>query len=176
MDSIPDSNENEPPERTSRQRARWRVVIERGVSGGRIPRALITDVLARVGQGEKARGEVRLVVVDNRHMRQLNRRFRDKDKATDVLAFPAGPAFPTPDAPDLLGEIYCNIDHARTWTQEHGGSQSAELARLAVHGCLHLLGYDHHTPREQRAMMARENRYLADAGLIAVRHGDDDVG
>lgn len=176
MDSIPDSNESDPPELTARRRARWRVVIERGVTGGRIPRALIVDVLSRVGKGEKARGEVRLIVVGNRHMRQLNRRFRAKDKATDVLAFPAGPAFPSPDAPDQLGEVYCNIDHARTWSREHGGTQSAELARLAVHGCLHLLGYDHHTPRERRQMMTRENRYLADAGLIAARDGGGHAG
>jgi probable rRNA maturation factor len=151
------------------------VTIERGTSGGRIPRTLIADLLSRVGRGEKAQGEVRLIVVDNRRMRQLNRRFRDEDRATDVLAFPAGPAFPSADESDLAGEVYCNIDHARTWARTHGGSQSAELARLAVHGCLHLLGYDHHTPSERRVMMAHESRYLAAAGLISSRDGDDNA-
>jgi probable rRNA maturation factor len=102
-------------------------------------------------------------------MRQLNRRFRKKDRTTDVLSFPSGPSFPSPGERDAIGEVYCNLDHARVWTRTYGGSQSAELARLAVHGCLHLLGYRHHTARERRAMMARENRYLAAAGLIASR-------
>lgn len=176
MDSNPDSTESNPPERTPRRRRHWHVTIERGVDGGRIPRALITDVLARVGRGERAHGELRLIVVDDRHMRQLNKRFRDKDRATDVLAFAAGPAFPVPDQSELAGEVYCNIDHARAWTREHGGTQAAELARLAVHGCLHLLGYDHHTRAERRQMMARENRYLAAAGLIASRDGDNHAG
>ena len=174
MNSTPDNPDSDRSERSLRRRPAWNVVIEPGVSGGRIPRRLITDVLMKVGQDEKAHGEMRVIVVDNRRMRQLNRRFRDKNRATDVLAFPAGPVFPSPAGSDLLGEVYCNIDHAREWTRTHGGSQSAELARLAVHGCLHLLGYRHHTPRERRAMMTRENRYLASAGLIALRMPDGD--
>jgi len=178
MNSTPDNLDSDRTERSARGRRAWSVVIERGVIGGRIPRKLITNVLMKVGQDEKAHGELRVIVVDNRRMRQLNRRFRDKNRATDVLAFPAGPVFPSPGGRGLLGEVYCNIDHAREWTRAHGGSPSAELARLAVHGCLHLLGFRHRTSRERRTMMSRENRYLANAGLIALRvpGGDDHVG
>jgi probable rRNA maturation factor len=174
MDSISDSPDGDPAPRPRRGRSRWRVTIERGIARGRIPRSLIEDVLLRVGRGEKANGEIRLVVVDNRRMRDLNRQFRNKNTPTDVLAFPAGPAFPAMDDEDLLGEVYCNIDHARSWSRTHGGTQSAELARLAVHGCLHLLGYRHHNARARRAMMAREDRYLESAGLIAARTSNGD--
>ena len=167
MNSIPDNPESDPLKRAPGMG--WRVTIERGIAHGRIPRTLISDLLGRVGREESATGEVRLIVVDNRKMRQLNRRFRNKDRATDVLSFPSGPAFPSREERDAIGEVYCNLDHAREWARAHGGSQSAELARLAVHGCLHLLGYRHHTARERRAMMTRENRYLAAAGLIASR-------
>jgi probable rRNA maturation factor len=169
MDSIPDSPVSDPSKRNPRRGTGWCVTIERGIAHGRIPRTLISSLLGRVGRGEKATGEVHLIVADNRYMRQLNRRFRNEDRATDVLAFPAGPAFPSSGETDAIGEVYCNIDHAREWSRTHGGSQSAELARLAVHGCLHLLGYQHHTASERRAMMARENRYLTAAGLIASR-------
>jgi probable rRNA maturation factor len=169
MDSIQENSDTDPSKRSSSSRERWRVAVERGFSGARIPRAAISRVLQRVGQGEKARGEIRVVVVDDRQMRQLNRRFRKHDRSTDVLAFPTGPSFPSPVDQGLLGEVYCNFDHARRWKRAHGGSQSAELARLAVHGCLHLLGYRHRTPAQRRAMTAREDRYLADAGLIAMR-------
>ena len=169
MESIPDTPDTDPLERSAprRTKRRWRVTIERGVARGRVPRTAISRALARVGVGEKAGGEVRVVVLDSRRMRRLNRRFRKRDRATDVLAFPSGPAFPIDD--NLLGEVYCNLDHARTWTRSRGGTLSAEMARLAVHGCLHLLGYRHRTPEEHRAMMARENRYLREAGLLAVR-------
>lgn len=178
MNSIPDKLNRNRSQRSPRPRPNWQVVIERGVNGGRIPRRLITKSLMAVGQDQKASGEIRVIVVGNRRMRELNRRFKDKNRATDVLAFPAGPAFPSPAGGNLLGEIYCNIDHAREWTRTHGGRQSSELARLAVHGCLHLLGYRHRTTRERRAMMRRENRCLANAGLIALRmpDGDDHAG
>ena len=65
--------------------------------------------------------------------------------------------------------MYCNLDHARRWSNETGDSQGAEMARLVVHGILHLLGYDHHSDKDRRAMTRRENRYLAAAGLISTR-------
>lgn len=169
MDATPDSPDTDPLERTAYRRRRWRVTIERGVRHGRVPRAALSRVLATIGPGENAKGDVRVIVVDNRVMRRLNRRFRKRDRPTDVLAFPSGPAFPLPLGDDLLGEVYCNLDHAREWARTHGGTLTTELARLAVHGCLHLLGYRHRTLTEQRAMTARENRYLSTAGLLTVR-------
>jgi probable rRNA maturation factor len=170
MDAESDQpGSSDPLERRRHQRSPWRVTIARGPVRGRVPRTAVNRALDRVGRGERMRGEVRVVVVGNRQMRRLNRRFRKKDRATDVLAFPAGPAFPSPAVVELIGEIYCNLDHARRWTRLHGGTQATEMARLAVHGCLHLLGYRHRTDTERRRMSAREDRYLQQAGLLTVR-------
>jgi len=138
--------------------------------GGRIPRQSLTRAVSRVARGERARGELRLIVVNDRRMRELNRRFRARDRETDVLSFPEGVRFPGESGALRLGEIYCNYDHARRWSGEVGGTVAAELMRLAVHGTLHLLGYDHHTPAERRVMAEREERYLSGAGLIAARN------
>jgi probable rRNA maturation factor len=112
---------------------------------------------------------LRLIVVDDRHMRALNRRYRHKDKPTDVLSFPEGEPFPGEGRNGRIGEVYCNYQHAWRWAREEGGTVASELTRLAVHGTLHLLGYDHHTPVERKVMAEREARYLADTGLIAAR-------
>jgi len=153
-----------------RARGRFQLLIERDIQGGRIPRQLLKHVVSRVARAERARGVLRLIIVDDRRIRELNRRFRAKDRATDVLSFPEGARFPGESGPLGLGEIYCNYDHARRWSGEVGGTVAAELMRLAVHGTLHLLGYDHHTPAERRVMAEREERYLSGAGLISARN------
>lgn len=123
---------------------------------------------------EAGGGTVQVVIVDDVVMRRLNRRFRGKDKTTDVLSFPMGGGMPGIDGDELIGEIYCNYAHCRRWTAEHGGTIAAEVLRLAVHGCLHLFGYDHHEPAEQARMRRAENRYLRAGGLILARTRRED--
>lgn len=163
------------PRRATRTRTRsgaFRVRVHRGVRYARLPSARIVTVLGRIGRREGSRGEIHVIVVEDRLMQDLNRRYRGSRRATDVLAFPLTDALnPTAKRP-LLGEIYCNYDHARRWRAENGGTVTDELLRLAVHGCLHLLGYDHHTPRERKRMVTAEHRYLAAAGLIDRRTSD----
>ncbi len=153
----------------ARRKAPLTVKIERSIRQGRIPRKLIVAAVEQVGRGERLSGSLRIIVVGDSFMRHLNRRFRMKDQPTDVLAFPLGNPFPNAGASSLIGEVYCNYDHARRWHQEHGGTIAAELSRLAVHGALHLAGYDHHHPGERKQMTAAENRYLCDAGLLEIR-------
>lgn len=152
-----------------RKQRRWTVTVERSIRQGRIPRSAICAALEQVGKGEHLAGSVRVIVVADAFMRRLNQTFREKDRSTDVLAFPLGDPFPVAGAVTLMGEVYCNYDHARRWQRQFGGTIAAELSRLAVHGCLHLAGYDHHRPGERKQMTAAENRYLRDAGLLAVR-------
>ena len=168
MEPDPDNHELDPLKR-SRHRG-WRVRVARDLSGGRVPRALIERILLRVGRAEKICGDVHLIVVDDRRMRKLNRQFRNKDRPTDVLSFPNDRSFPGSEDENLVGEIYCSLDHCRRWSSANGGTIGAELARLAVHGCLHLLGYDHGSVAGRKEMTRLENRYLAGAGLIAERH------
>ncbi len=134
-----------------------------------IPAAALTASLKRAAREHGAAGEVAVVVVGDREMRRLNRRFRGIDRPTDVLAFPLDANAADAEADRMLGEIYCNHDHARRWQREHGGSLAAELVRLAVHGCLHLLGFDHKTEAEARAMAAAEERIIARDGIITAR-------
>ncbi|MEW5874043.1 MAG: rRNA maturation RNase YbeY [Candidatus Zixiibacteriota bacterium] len=170
MPTAEHSPDPDPPRSSHRAGGRFQILIERDLSGGRVPRQLLKSAVSRVARGERARGVLRLVVVNDRRMRELNRQFRAKDRVTDVLSFPEGARFPGESGPLRLGEIYCNYDHARRWSGEVGGTVAAELMRLAVHGTLHLLGYDHHTPAERRVMAQREERYLSGAGLISARN------
>lgn len=90
--------------------------------------------------------EVSLYLTDDRVIRELNKAYRGKDKATDVLSFifdePAGPY-------RLLGEIVISVDTARRQAEEIGHSLEEEIKRLVVHGFVHLLGYDHELGGEE---------------------------
>lgn len=155
-----------------------RVRIVRDVDGARIPATMIRKFLTAIIAKEEGDGTVQVIVVDDVTMRRLNRRFKGKDKTTDVLSFPFADALPGTESEKFVGEIYCNYAHCKRWVAEHGGSIGDELTRLAVHGCLHLFGYDHHRPEDHRRMIRAENRYLTAGGLIRVRvaaseHDDD---
>ena len=101
-------------------------------------RGVISGCLDRLG----AHGaEVHLVLTDDRTLRELNRRFRGIDVATDVLSFPDGDRLPSGDP--FLGEIIISVDLARRQAEELGHDEIRELCELALHGALHLLGYDH---------------------------------
>ena len=146
-----------------------RVRIVRDVEGVRIPVTVVRRLLTAIIAKEDGSGTVQVIVVDDVTMRRLNRRFKGKDKTTDVLSFPFAEALPGTESEKFVGEIYCNYAHCKRWVAEHGGSIGDELTRLAVHGCLHLFGYDHHRPEDHRRMIRAENRYLASDGLIRVR-------
>ena len=106
-------------------------------------------------------------MVGERAIRRLNRRFRDKDAATDVLSFPLrteGFVLP-PDEPPHLGNVVLCYPVARRQAQEYGHSEAREVAYLFAHGLLHLLGYDHEQPEEQAVMREREESALAAVDL-----------
>jgi probable rRNA maturation factor len=91
-------------------------------------------------------------------MRSLNRRYRGKDKSTDVLAFPAGDG-------GLLGDIVVSVPFAARQARRRGEPVSREIDRLLLHGFLHLMGYDHET--DQGQMDALEARLRRRFGLLA---------
>jgi probable rRNA maturation factor len=98
--------------------------------------------LARVAP-VRARGRVNIVLVPDARMRALNRRFRRRDAPTDVLSFP-NPDSSRQNSPKLLGDIVIATGVARRQARAAGHSELAELRILALHGLLHLMGYDHH--------------------------------
>ena len=91
--------------------------------------------------------EISLTYVDNEGIRELNRTYRDKDAATDVLSFPLydfhGGETPLGDGRVELGDIVLSLERAREQAAELGHSYEREAAFLCVHSVLHLLGYDH---------------------------------
>jgi probable rRNA maturation factor len=108
-----------------------------------------------------ARGGVAIAIVSDRAMRQMNRRYRGVDHATDVLSFPSGTDLRRP--PPHLGDIAIASGVARRQARVHGHSLQTELRVLALHGLLHLLGYDHESDHGQ--MHRVEARLRRRAGL-----------
>jgi probable rRNA maturation factor len=101
---------------------------------------------------------VELALLDAAAMRRLNRRHTGRRGLTDVIAF----ALPQPDG-TLVGDVYICPDAARSGNGQRGtGNVAEELVRLAVHGTLHVLGYDHPEGRgrTRSAMWRRQERYV----------------
>lgn len=115
----------------------------------------------------EARGVILLLTTD-RGIRRLNRDFRGKDRATDVLSFPAAP--PLPGEPASLGDLAISLDTGRRVAREARRPLAEELDRYLAHGLLHLLGWDHErSPREAAAMARREARLLGGEGMLGAR-------
>ena len=130
----------------------------RAVADGGLARWLVRLAPARV------RGEVAIALVTDRHIQKLNRDYRGKDAATDVLSFASdqdsGFAGPRP-----LGDIVIATGVARRQARQHGHSYATELRVLALHGFLHLLGYDHDDPEDRGRMGRAEARLRRRGGL-----------
>ena len=129
---------------------------DRPVDADRL-KALLAFALEEHGAGPG----LSLAVVDDEKIIELNRRFAGHEGPTDVLAFPLSePGLDDPD-PEL-GEIVVSADTAARQADELGHAFERELALLALHGLLHLLGRDDHDPAEREAMLA-EGEALLDA-------------
>jgi probable rRNA maturation factor len=129
--------------------------------------------LARVARGFlRALGlqgcELSLSLVDDAQIRAVNRAWRQKDKPTDVLSFPAGDQPLGEGQLRPLGDVVISLETARARAREEGRPLKAELARYLAHGLLHLLGHDHHQKAEAARMAREEKRLLGAAGMVAV--------
>ena len=109
--------------------------------------------LARVAPA-RARGDIAIAIVSDARIRALNRKYRRRDQPIDVLAFEPG-------------DIVIAAGVARRQARAAGHSYAAELKVLALHGLLHLLGYDHHDPADGGRMARLERRLRARGGLRA---------
>lgn len=112
--------------------------------------------------------EVAVVVSDDASLRELNRRFRGIDEATDVLAFPnetRGPFVGAPGLPRYLGDVVISYPRAEAQAAEAGHAVEAELQLLVVHGVLHLLGHDDQSAQERAEMWAAQKAILEALGV-----------
>lgn len=98
-----------------------------------------------------------MVLIDNAGIRELNRRYLDRDESTDVLAFDLPPV-PGEEAPS--GEIVVNTERAVEIGRRRAGGPAVELAYYLAHACDHLCGGVDHDPRDRRRMQQRERRWL----------------
>ena len=136
-----------------------RVVISNRQRARRVAVRPLASVVARIAaeHGIDDADEVSLMLVSDRRMAALNRLWRGKTGTTDVLSFPSGP-HPPGGAERSLGDIVISVPRAAEQAREHGHSLPRELRVLAVHGLLHLLGYDHDT--DDGTMMRTQRRLL----------------
>ena len=118
-------------------------------------------------EGVDVKVEIHVKLVDDEEIRQMNAQFRDKDKPTDVLSFPASDYIPgqfVADGRDVhprtgrlyLGDIVLSTERAAAQAVEYGHTMRREICYLLIHSVLHLLGYDHMDETDKQAMRQRE--------------------
>ena len=105
--------------------------------------------------------ELAIVLTDDAAIRELNRRWRGRDKPTNVLSFPAHGLAPPGSGPRPLGDVVIAYETMAREAQEQGLPLEHHLTHLAVHGFLHLLGYDHESDTEAETMERLERDILA---------------
>ena len=105
--------------------------------------------------------EFNIIIIDNEKIHEINKEYRNIDRETDVISFALE------DEKDilyddfrLLGDIYISIDRVISQAKEYGHSELREICFLATHGILHLLGYDHMEPDDEKEMFDLQNKLL----------------
>ena len=116
--------------------------------------------LRSLGSQDVSEGGVSLLLADDAAVRELNAQWREQDKPTNVLSFPAPPT----TAPHL-GDVALAFETCAREAAEQDKPLAHHLAHLVAHGVLHLLGWDHETDAEASEMEALERRILADLGV-----------
>jgi probable rRNA maturation factor len=131
-------------------------------------RALVRATLALEG---KRAGEIAIVLTDDGELRKLNQRWRRIDRATDVISFAYDERDPLPGtrAGTINGDLVISLERMEAQAKRYRVSPGRELARLAIHGALHLAGLDHQRVAERAHMREREERALRKAGAEVKR-------
>jgi probable rRNA maturation factor len=127
------------------------VIFQKRVSD--LTELALNRFLARARSAARLKGLVNVLITSSAEMKSLNRRFRGKDKPTDVLSFPAGPD----TQPQFAGEIAISAELATKNARALGHAPAEEVKILVLHGVLHLRGYDHECDNGQ---MARREKQL----------------
>ncbi|WP_425806816.1 rRNA maturation RNase YbeY [Desulfitobacterium sp. Sab5] len=141
------------------ERERLQKYLERGIS----------EAIQAADGSEEA--EVSLTLVDDPRIHELNREYRGVDRPTDVLSFALQEeAEDEPEIMDfedeILGDIIISVERARAQAEEYGHSFERELVYLAVHGTLHLLGYNHEVEADKAEMRRQEETVMSRIGLL----------
>ena len=142
-----------------------RLEVRRATRTGFVPGAAQLRSWAAAALGARARGaEIALLVVGRARSRTLNHQYRGRDKATNVLSFPA-PAMPGAAPPRPLGDIVICPDVLRREARAQGKRERDHWMHLFIHGVLHLVGHDHVREAEAKRMEGLERRLLRRFGV-----------
>lgn len=114
-------------------------------------------------EDEDIDSELSISFVDNKEIRELNRDYRSKDEATDVLSFPIEDDFPMPLP--ILGDIVISSEKVLEQAEEFNHSEDREISYLIAHSMFHLMGYDHLDEDEKKLMRQREKQALGNLGI-----------
>ena len=106
-----------------------------------------------------------IIIVDNPYIHNLNKDYRHIDRETDVITFALEDDKTFNPEERILGDVYISIDKAKSQSEEYGHSLKRELCFLAVHGMLHLLGYDHMEKEEEKVMFGLQEEILDEMGI-----------
>ena len=133
------------------------------------------DIVA-AKEGLRDNAEVDITLVDNEEIHALNKQYRGIDRPTDVLSFALDEGDEEPEVEDeevehLLGDVIISAPKAVEQGEEFGHGLTREMTYLAVHGMLHLLGYDHMVEEDKKVMRAREEEILRELDLAEERFG-----
>ncbi len=140
------------------------IVIQNGIHDALVDTVSLTAAMDRtLATLSQADGEVLLRLVDVDEIQQLNRDYRGKDQPTNVLSFPSD--LPVEIEEAILGDVVICLEVVRKEALEQDKSFENHLLHMAVHGTLHLLGYDHMEEDEAETMESLEIKLLADLGV-----------
>ncbi len=110
--------------------------------------------------------EFNVIIIDNERIHEMNKTYRGVDRETDVITFALE------DHKDiefedvrLLGDVYISIDKAKSQAKDYGHSLKREISFLAIHGLLHLLGYDHMNEKDEKIMFDLQDKILDSYGI-----------
>lgn len=115
--------------------------------------------------------ELSITFVTNEAIHEINKQYRHKDAPTDVISFAleelgeGETAIIAEGMPRILGDVIISIDRTKEQAEEFGHSFERELGFLAVHGFLHVLGYDHMVPEDEKIMFGKQDEILESYGL-----------
>ena len=132
------------------------VIVEKRIRG--VSAATLGRFAGRAQRAAGLRGRVSILVTSSAELRRLNRRYRRKNKPTDVLSFPAA-------GNGVAGDIAISAELAARSARRFGHSAAAEVKILILHGLLHLAGLDHDHPRDRGRMSRREEKLRRRLGL-----------
>jgi len=139
------------------------VIVEKKIRG--VSAAALARFAGRAQRAAGLRGRVSILVTGSAELRRLNRRYRRKDKATDVLSFPADGVWASRPHLQIAGDIAISAEVAAASARRLGHSAAAEVKILILHGLLHLAGLEHDDARDRGQMSRREEMLRRRLGL-----------